>query len=139
MDLDVTFDDKTMKTPVYLKMDAHDQLLLSEGVCRQLGIISYNPEVQTWRGGRKRPPSEQTEKAKSNEAKIPTVRVRLLQSVRLLPHQAVVVQVQLDNKHDGIELLLLERSMQVKEETGLQIEDALLATHCRGSSSDGFV
>ena len=58
MDLNVTFDDKTMKTPVYLKMDAHDQLHLSEGVCRQLGIISYHPEVQTWTGGRKQPPSE---------------------------------------------------------------------------------
>ena len=66
------------------------------------------------------------QKAKSNEAKIPTVRVRLLQSVRLLPHQAVVAQVQLVNKQDGSELLLLERSMQVEEETGLQIEDALL-------------
>ena len=33
MDLDATFDDKTMKTPVYLKMDVHDQRLLSEGVC----------------------------------------------------------------------------------------------------------
>lgn len=46
MDLDVSFDDKTMKTPVYLKMDTHDQLFLSEGLCRQLGIISYHPEVQ---------------------------------------------------------------------------------------------
>jgi len=45
MDLDVSFDDNTMKTPVYQKMDAHDQLLLTEGVCRQLGIISYHPEV----------------------------------------------------------------------------------------------
>ena len=42
MDLDVTFDGKTMCTPIYIKMDAHDQLLLSEGVCRQLGILSYH-------------------------------------------------------------------------------------------------
>ena len=131
MDVDVTFDDKTMKTPVYLKMDAHDQLLLSEGVCRQLGIISP-PEVQTWRGGWKRPLSEQMEKAKSNEAKVPTVQVRPLQSVWLLPHQAVVAQVQLDNEHDGSEPLLLERSMQVEEETGLQIEDALLQPTVEG-------
>ena len=32
MDLDITFGEKTMRTPVYIKMDAHDQLLLSEGV-----------------------------------------------------------------------------------------------------------
>ena len=34
MDLDISFGDKTMRTAVYIKMDAHDQLLLSEGVCR---------------------------------------------------------------------------------------------------------
>ena len=38
MDLDVSFDSKTMRTPI--KIDAHDQLLL--GVCRQLGIIVYH-------------------------------------------------------------------------------------------------
>ena len=37
IDLDLTFEDTTMKTPMYVKMDAYDQLLLSEGVCRQLG------------------------------------------------------------------------------------------------------
>ena len=34
-----------MHTPVYLKMDAHDDLLLSEGLCWQLGIVSYHPKV----------------------------------------------------------------------------------------------
>ena len=33
MDLDIAFGDKQMTTPVYVKMDAHDQLLLLEGVC----------------------------------------------------------------------------------------------------------
>ena len=33
MDLNLSFGDKTMQTPIYLKMDAPDQLLLSEGVC----------------------------------------------------------------------------------------------------------
>ena len=46
LNLDVTFGDKTIGTRVYVKMDAHDELLLSEGVCRQLGIISYYPEVR---------------------------------------------------------------------------------------------
>ena len=49
MDLDVSFNGKVMNTPIYIKMDAHDQLLLSEGVCRQLGIISYHSEVERWR------------------------------------------------------------------------------------------
>ena len=46
MDLDLEFGDLTMTTAVYIKMDAHDQLLLSEGVCRQLGILQYHPSVE---------------------------------------------------------------------------------------------
>ena len=52
MDLDISFLDKTMKTPVHVKMDAHEPLLLSEGICRQMGIISYHPEVKPRKSGR---------------------------------------------------------------------------------------
>ena len=45
LDLDINFNDKTMNTAVYLKMDAHDDLLLSEGVCRHLGIVTYHPNA----------------------------------------------------------------------------------------------
>ena len=41
----LTFGEYTMSTPVYVKMDAEDQPLLSEGVCRQLGIVNYHPDV----------------------------------------------------------------------------------------------
>ena len=34
-----------MRTPVYIKMDAQEQLLLSEGVCSQLRLVTYHPEV----------------------------------------------------------------------------------------------
>jgi len=37
IDLDIVFDGKTVCTPVYVKIDSPDPLLLSEGVCRQLG------------------------------------------------------------------------------------------------------
>lgn len=43
LDLDITFDRRMMTSPIYLKMV--EGLLLSEGVCRQLEIISYHPEV----------------------------------------------------------------------------------------------
>ena len=43
LDLDVTFVEKTMHTSIYVKMDAFDHLLLSEGVCHQLGIMEYHP------------------------------------------------------------------------------------------------
>ena len=42
LDLDITFQERTMKTPVYVKMNAKEQLLLSEGVCRQLGKATYH-------------------------------------------------------------------------------------------------
>ena len=45
MDLDITFAGK-MTMSVYIKMDAGEQLLLSEGVCHQLCIIQYYPEIQ---------------------------------------------------------------------------------------------
>ena len=45
MDLDVSFGGITMRTPVYIKLDASEQLLLSEGVCRQLKILAYHPDV----------------------------------------------------------------------------------------------
>ena len=110
MDLDVAFGGTQMTTPVYIKMDAHDQLLLSEGVYRQLGILQYHPDVETWRGCRKKS-TPATNKAKSpsepatpsslpaeetpgvEEAEVPTVPVNLLQSVQLLPHQSLVVEV----------------------------------------------
>jgi len=46
MYMEIQFKDKVIKTPVYIKMDAHDQLLLSEGLCRQLEIVSYDPAVE---------------------------------------------------------------------------------------------
>ena len=49
--LDITFDGKTISTPVYIKLDAPEQLLLAEGVCRQLNIITYHPLVS---GGKTR-------------------------------------------------------------------------------------
>ena len=45
MEMDITFHEKTITTTVYIKMDAVDQLLLSEGVCRQLGIVMYHTSV----------------------------------------------------------------------------------------------
>ena len=45
MDLDVCFNGIEMRTPVYIKLDAPEQLLIAEGVCRQLGIIKYHPSI----------------------------------------------------------------------------------------------
>ena len=72
IDLDISFDERTMKTAVYVKMDAQDQLLLSEGVCHQLGIVTYHPSIE--------PPSVPDQNSGDN-ALVTTVRVRLVQSL----------------------------------------------------------
>jgi len=46
-----SFGDKEMMTSVCIKLDAVDQLLLSESVCCLLDIVSYHSAVEIWRGG----------------------------------------------------------------------------------------
>lgn len=115
MDLDITFGDKTMCTPVYIKMDAHDPLLLSEGVCSQLGIVSYHPDVES-----------QVPAAVSEEAAVPTVRVCLLQSVSIPTGQCALVPVRVEGACPSKGPLLLDYDSSVEQTIGLQIEDALL-------------
>jgi len=85
IDLDIVFEDKATRTPIYVKMDEYDQLLLSEGVCWQLGISSYRDKVEQWRGGKGKHNSDDT----NCTARVPMVKVRLVKIVRLLPHQKV--------------------------------------------------
>ena len=130
MDLEVTFDGKTMRTAVYIKLDAHDQLLLSEGVCRQLGIIHYHTDVQPWRGGKQQRTAEPspvmpTDSKQQQSGTVPTVRVSLVQSVRLPPGRGAVVDVQVDSHQPG-KSLLLEWNGEREKELGLAVGDALL-------------
>ena len=129
MDLDVTFDEKTMCTPIYVKMDVHDQLLLSEGVCRQLEIITYHPNVEKWRGGRKQ--ARCLPDAPKVDANVPTVRVSLIDSVCLLPHQSAVVNVTVGPRGALREPLLLVPGTQAAV---LQVEDSVLQPTAEGSA-----
>ena len=63
--LDLTFGETTMKTMVYVKMDATEQLLLGEGVCRQLGIVTYHPDVE---------PCQETAETSDAAVQVPTVK-----------------------------------------------------------------
>ena len=100
LELDITFDNCTMRTPVYVKMDARDPLLLSEGVCHQLGIIRYHPSVGA------DPPV--TQSSSDFEARVPVVRVKLIHSVRIPPMKSTVVPVQLVGDRPAHGLALLE-------------------------------
>ncbi len=77
LDLDLTFGDKTMTTPVYIKMDAHEELLLSEGVCSQLGIVTYHSDVHP---GTSSVEPKLPDKEPVSEARVPLVRVLLCRS-----------------------------------------------------------
>ena len=95
MDLEIAFNGKSIITPVYIKMDAPEQILLAEGICRQLDIIRYHPDVQVWHGEGKQ--TKQSSRAKSGaKANVPTVQVRLLQATRIPPLRSVVVAVKTD-------------------------------------------
>ena len=136
MDLDVTFGDKTMCTPVYIKMDAHNPLLLSEGVCNRLGIVSYHPDVES---------EVSASAAVSEEAVVPTVRACLVQSVSVPAGQCALVPVRVEGACPAKGPLLLDYNPSVEQKTGLQIEDALLQPDGDGlamlcvSNSRGFV
>jgi len=80
LDLDVTFVDKTMHT---VKMDAFDDLLLSESVCHQLGIVEYHPQVDADK------PNHNTEVEPPPSAL--SVWIQLVQSVRLAPRSGTLV------------------------------------------------
>ena len=126
MDLDIVFEEKAMRTPVYIKMDAHGQLLLSEGVCRQLGVISYHNKVERWRGGLKQSTAEGKAVV---EAKVPTVKVQLVRTVRLLPHQSITTMVHCDTANLGNNPVLL---MEYQGDGLLQSEDVLLQPSATG-------
>ena len=97
MDLDITFDGHAMCTPVYIKMDAKDQLLLSEGVCNQLNIISYHPAVH-----------EAQLDTTTPAVTVPCVRVKLLQTVRVPLLQSKTVPVQFERSIPPTQSFLIE-------------------------------
>ena len=115
MDLDITFDGKTMRTAVYIKMDSRDPLLLSEGVCHQLGIISYHQDV------------EDITPQGNKQPVVPSVRVKLIQAVRLPPRHDVKVSVQLEGNSALRGPVLIESNSEYLPD-GISFTESLIAT-----------
>ena len=116
MDLEVAFSEKAMVTPIYIKMKAHDPLLLSEGVCRQLGILTYHPDVRC----SVEPPSPES----SSKAVVPMVRVQLLKAVKLLPRQSIQVAARVgEATREGTWLLEPDSKL---EEIGVGAQESLI-------------
>ena len=114
--LDVSFKDCTMTTDVYVKMDASEQLLLSEGVCRQLGIVTYHPEVDT------RPQEV------SDTVSVPAVKVQLLQSVKLPPRPDQSIIAEVSWKQEGLKgPLLLEANQSLQLSRSIHVADVFVS------------
>ena len=125
MEMDITFQGKTIKTNIYIKMDAIDQLLLSEGVCRQLTIVTYHDSVV---------PRKTSKRGESmTAAAVPSIRVSLIQSCKLAPSQSALVPVKLDPCVIGDHALLVEGEHLLKE-SGLVLEDAVIDTPGDGTA-----
>ena len=125
LELEISFAERKMKTKVDINVDTSDQLLLSEGVCRQLGIIRYHPSVRP--SSEEQQEGEETQESMGREspedtAVVPTVRVQLLQSVTVPPLQRLAVEVKVDS--DAVcSPLILEPQQPMK---GILIEPSLL-------------
>ena len=72
-----------------------------------------------------------SEETVHTNAAVPVIRVRLLQSVNLLPRQSLPVLVKVDC-HDYRKPLLLEYDKEVDDAIGLQVENAILNPSRKG-------
>ena len=125
LDLDVSFADHTMKTAVFVKMDAPEPLLLSEGVCRQLGIVVYHPEVK---------PRGKTS-GQDTKTQVSAVRVQRVESVKLLPGPDRCVMAEVELSGNGVTgTLLLEPEPQFKREQGVVVPDVLVSPPSEGTT-----
>ena len=138
MELEISFGDKTMTTTVYIKLDAHDELLLSVGVCRQLGIIRYHPDVQVWKERCHHLDKELTNSKECGgeeevgdgvvaDVVVPTVRVKLLQSVWVLPQHTAWVQVQVEGSSCSPEAPLAVEPGDQGGTDAVEVEPCLLS------------
>ena len=120
LDLDISFDGQTMQTPVYVKMDSTTDLLLSKGVCRQLKILKYHPNV----AGKDRTPQQKPLKSmpasREQEVAVPMVTVSLIRTERILQRMMVAVPVKATHTtHSGPMMIELD---QAQKEKGLQVD-----------------
>ena len=77
-------------------MDAYDDLLLSQAVCRHLGIVNYHPNIK----------SKATKQSEKIHSSARSVRVSLVDSIRLAPHKETLVSVKVDTQELRGPLLL---------------------------------
>ena len=121
MNLEIICNGKVLCSPIYTKIDPHEQLLLSEGVCSQLGIVEYLQNV--W-SGRKIPCAPDTSVVVARQ-------VQALRTTTLPAGQAVRVAVTVSDSKEQCKNgpLLLEGSCDT---SGVTIHDSLVQPDISG-------
>ena len=133
MDLEISFDGKVLRTPIYIKMDAHDQLLLAEGVCSQLGIVEYHHNV--W-PGKKEVDSGQPGPCVRDGGMVLSVRqVRVLRETTVPARKAVWMDVVVEGTKSQKGPLLLEEYCDNTGGTRLEIQGSLFKANEKGEAT----
>ena len=127
MDVNIGFGDKQVRTTIYVKTEAPDPLLLSEVICRQLGIIHYHPNVKPLDGNGETEAAKQSIQTCSKQ--MSESRVKMIQTVRLPAQHTAVMPVKIDGNEDT---LLLEPNPTLVDTLG--IEDSLLEADQGGTA-----
>jgi len=124
IDLELRFAGQTMKVTVYVKMNAKEQLLLEEGVCRQLGMVKYHPDVQPCDG---KPVFGGTPILKDPEAsvQVPVVHIQVIGSQSILPQQTTCVSVEMVGGSVSGKELMIEPSPSLGAD-GIQMPPSLI-------------
>ena len=113
---------------------------MSEGVCRQLNIVTYHPEVgpvtKITARGQSLGPGQSVGKAADTvidtDAVTDSVTVKLVKTVRVLPSQSVMAQVQLSSALFPPGPTLIEADPIMTELRGIQLPDVLVFTNDQG-------
>ena len=134
MDLDITFRNTTIRITVYLKMDAQEQLLLSEGVCSQLGLVTYHPEVAaTHVQGLAAEDREPTELVQ-----VPVMSVQLESMTSVLPHSEARADICILQVGPYPCQLMVKGDRNLKSTLGIELVDTLLEPSNDGTASVMF-
>lgn len=102
-------------------------LSLYSWVCRQLGIVTYHPEILTT--------PQPSEPAGNKECRVPTVKVCLVKGIKLPPRpgQSVIAEVSWDGE-GPTGPLLLEANPELLAQHGVQVSDGLVPSAEAGTA-----
>ena len=128
MDVTISFESHNIKTITYVKLQAPDQLLLSESVCQELDIVKYHSLVDSAESEvMEESHSRQKEKENGNKSENTIAKVKMIHTVRIPANHAAVVPIQVVDETDETDFLLLEPNPVLGE--ALSIDNFLVQLH----------